>query len=74
MTDAVPAVEGSIVQVGTLTRCALPHSVCDLKTALMNVKRRLIQKLYKFELSHNDAVEATKNIFLCKIERHNLSK
>ena len=27
----VPAVVGSIMVVGALTRCALFHSVCDLK-------------------------------------------
>ncbi len=33
---------GSIVVVGVLTRCALLHSMCDLKAAQMNVHCGLI--------------------------------
>ena len=59
----VPAVVGSIVAVGALTRCASLHSVSDLKAAQMNVERRLIRefRLHEFELGHN-ATEATINI------------
>ena len=53
---------GSIMVVGVLTRCALLHSVCDLKAAQMNVWRSLIPEviLNEFKLGHNPA-KATKN-------------
>ena len=53
----------SIVVVGALTRCALLHSMYDLKAAQMDLQYSLIHKLIlnKFKLSHK-AVEATKNI------------
>ena len=53
----------SIVVVGALTRCALRHSVWDLKAAQINMQGSLIWEfmLYKFRLGHNVA-EATKNI------------
>ena len=37
----VPTVVGSIVVVGALTRCALLHSVCILKTGQMNMQKSL---------------------------------
>ena len=38
-----------------LTRCALLHSVCNLKVAQMNMQRCLIREfmLYEFKVSHN---------------------
>ena len=57
----------SIVLVGTLTCCALLHSVWNLKAAQINVQHCLLQEfmLYKSELSHN-TTEATKNIYHTK--------
>ena len=57
------AVIGSIVVAGALSRCALVHSVCDLKATQMNMQRSLILKfmICVFELVH-DTAEATKNI------------
>ena len=64
MTEA-----GSIVLVGALTRCALLHSMCDLKATQMDIQRSLIRKimLFEFELDQN-AAEATKNICCAKGE------
>ena len=63
VTKTVQAVLGSIVVVDTLTRCAVLHSVCDLKVAEMNMQWSLIRelKLLEFEVGHN-TWEATKNI------------
>ena len=60
---------GSMVVVGALTRCALLHSVSDLKAAQMNMHRYLIReiKLYEFELGHN-TTETTKNISGAKVK------
>ena len=60
---------GSIVVVGTLTCCALLHSLCDLKEAQMNIQHSLIQELmlYVFKLGDN-VIEATKNICHTKEE------
>ena len=38
----LPAGVSSIVLIGALTRCALLHSVCDLKASLMNLQSSLI--------------------------------
>ena len=59
----VPVVVGSVVVVGVLTRCALLHYVCNLKTAQITVQRGLILKLMLsgFELGYN-ALEAIKTI------------
>ena len=48
----VPAMGGSIVEVGALTPGVLLHSRRDLKTAQMNVQRCLIRelKLCEFEM------------------------
>ena len=53
----------SIAAVSVWTRCALIHSVWDLKAAQINVQRTLIRELvfYEFKLGHN-ATEVTKNI------------
>ena len=59
----VTAMVDSIFSV--LARCALLHSVCDLKGTQMNMQRELM--LYEFTLDHNVA-EATKNIFCAKGE------
>ena len=63
----VPAVVGSIVVVGALTRCALLPSVYDLKASHMNVQCCLIQELTlkEFELSYNSAVAIKKHL-LCE--------
>ena len=63
MTKAVQDVVGSIDVFGALTRCALLHSVQDLKAPQINMWRRLIRELMllEFKLSHK-AVEATKNL------------
>ena len=63
MTDAVPAVVGSIMVVGVLPCCALFHSVCNFKGAQMNMQCSLIHELMldKFKVGHN-AKEATKTI------------
>ena len=55
--------------VGALTRCALLHSVCDLKAIQMNVQRSQNRELilYDFDLDDN-ATEATKNIGCTKGE------
>ena len=65
----VPAVVGSIVVVGALTRCALLQSVYDVKAVQMNVLSSLIREfmLYEFELAHY-AAEATTNICCTKCE------
>ena len=49
---AVQVVDGSIVVGGTLTHCALLHSLCDLQTVQINVQQHLIWDfmLYKFKL------------------------
>ena len=49
--------DGSIVVVGTLTRCALLKSPCDLKTSQINMQWSIIQDLmlYEFELGHYTA-------------------
>ena len=59
----IPTGVGSIMAVDTLTHCALFHSVCDLKVALMNMQRSLIWELmlYEFELGYN-AAEVIKDI------------
>ena len=59
----VPAVVGSTVEVGALTRCEL-NPLCYLKAEQTNVQNSLIM-ICDFELSYN-AVEATKNIFVRK--------
>ena len=41
----VPAVDGSIVVVGALTRCALLYPVSDLKAAQFNVQPSLNREL-----------------------------
>ena len=46
----VPAIVGSIVVVGALTRCTLLHSMCDLKVTQTNVQCSQIQ-----EPGHNTA-------------------
>ena len=51
---------------GVLTY-ALLHSMCDLKTAQMNVNLIKEFMLYELELGHN-AAEATKNICCVKDE------
>ena len=58
---------GSIVVVGALTHCALLHSICDLKVALINVQHCLIWELliYDLKLGHN-VMEITKNISCVK--------
>ena len=55
--------------VGALTRTALLHSMCDLKSVQMKVQHTLIRELtlYELELAHN-AAEATKNICCVKGE------
>ena len=55
--------QASIVVVGALAHCALPHSVCDLKATQIIVQCSLIQelRLYEFKLSHNTE-QLTKNI------------
>ena len=60
LTKAVQAEIGihwvvSIVLLGALTRCALLHSVFDLKATQMNVQHSLIQKLilHGFKLGYN---------------------
>ena len=65
----VPAVVSSMVVVGVLTHCAILNSVCDLKTAQMNMQRGIIRKLmaYEFKLSHS-VMEATRNISYAKSE------
>ena len=47
----------SVVVVGALICGALIHSVWDLKSTQMNVKRSLIREyvLYEFELDYNSA-------------------
>ena len=66
-TWKLPAVVGSIIVNGALTRCALLHPKCDLKDTQMNVKSRVIQELllYMFQLGHN-AAEATKTFSYAK--------
>ena len=61
----VAAVVGSITVGGALTRCALLLSMCDLKSAQMNVRCRRIQELmlYGAKLGHN-ITEAT--VTLCR--------
>ena len=56
-------VVGNKVIVGALTRCALFHPACDLRTTQINVQRSLIWEfmLYDFEQGHN-ATEANKRI------------
>ncbi len=53
---------GCVVVVGTLTRCLLRCSVCDLKASLMNELM-----LYDFKLSDN-TMEATKTVCCTKGE------
>ena len=65
-----------MVVIDALTRCALLHSVYDLKAEQINGQRCLIGELMlsKFELSHNTE-EATKNICCAKSKRavdHNM--
>ena len=60
----VPAVVGSIVVDGALTRCTFLYCVCRLKTAQMKDLCCLIQELV-FELDHNTA-EAIRNICYTK--------
>ena len=64
-----PTVVSSIVVVGALTCCVLPHSVSDLTATQMNIQHSLILELmfYKFELSHK-TTEATKSICCTKDE------
>ena len=59
----------SILVVGSLTRCVLLHSMCNLKAAQMNMECNLIceLKLYEFRMGSN-AAEATKNICCVKGE------
>ena len=59
----------SIMVVGTLSDFALLPSVCDLKSAKINVQRRLIREftIHVFELCLN-AVKAAKNICCAKGE------
>ena len=61
----VPTLVGSIMVVGVLTRSALLHSMCDLKTTQMNMHHSLIQELiyYKFKIALN-ALEAAKIIIV----------
>ena len=64
---SIPAVVDSIMVVGALTRCTSIHTMCELKSVQMNVKRCPIRKLapYKFKLDHN-AAKVTKNICCAK--------
>ena len=59
----VHTVVSSIMRICALSQCALFHSACDLKVALMNVQHCLIRELtfYEFEEGQN-AVKPTKNI------------
>ena len=68
-TEAVQAVVGSIVVIGSLTCYALLHRKWDLKTTQMNVQCSLIRELmiYEIELGHN-VTKATKNICCMKDE------
>ena len=65
-----PDVVGSIVEVSALTCCVLLHSVCDVKSAQMNVQRCPNRELmpYDIELGHHAAAEATKTICCTKGE------
>ena len=58
----LPAMVDSIVVVDLLGCCALIHSMCDLKTAQINVQLIWGLMLYEFQLSHN-VMEATKTCF-----------
>ena len=55
----LPAVVGSIVVVGVLTRRALLTPLCYLKAGQMNIQRVLIRKLilYEFKLGYNERGE-----------------
>ena len=48
---------GSVMVVGVLTRCALLHFVCDLKSQQINVYWSLFKELiiFKFDQDHNAA-------------------
>ena len=67
LTEAVQAMVGSLVEVGTLTRCAL---LLYVKTAQVNMQRGLIREffLYEFKLGQI-AAEAAQNICWTKGER-----
>ena len=60
-------VVGSITVMSALTRCALLHSVSDLKAPQMNVQYCLILEFMfsEFEVSYN-VIEATENICCIK--------
>ena len=55
---------GSIVVVRALTRCALLHSVCDLKATHSLIGEFMLSE---FEVGHNVA-EATQNIYWGKVK------
>ena len=59
----------SIMVIGSLTHCALHHSLFDLKAAQMNMQLCLIWEcmLYEFKLDHK-TMEATKKICCAKIK------
>ena len=65
----VCVMDGSIVVVGALIRCALLHPAFDLKIAQINKQRSLIREFIfcKFELGYNTA-EATKTLVLRKVK------
>ena len=65
----VATIVDSIVIAGVLTRCALLHSVCDMKATQINVQCSLIWyfMLHGFKLGHN-AAETIKNIYCAKGE------
>ena len=58
----------SIAVVGVLTHSAFFYSVCDLKTAQMNMQRSLIWEFmhYEFESGHNATTDAAKNLCYVK--------
>ena len=63
----VSTVVGSMILDGGLMCSALLHSVCDLKTAQMNVPYSQMQELCRFKMGH-DAAKATKNSWCMKNE------
>ena len=66
----VSAVVCWFVVVGTMTRCALVPSLCDLKAAQMNVQGIILSRtlmLCLFELSYNIA-ETNKHVCCVKVE------
>ena len=66
---ATDAMVSSIMVVGSLTHCALPHSMCDLIGIQMIVQHCLTQELmlYKFELAITPQ-KTSKNICCAKGE------